>query len=232
LKRTGVKKVLAKVIALLLTVTVLTVSAVARGGWRQDDPVKPLRLDGKVVDVKVERDGQNRIFHLKLKLRFTNTGEEPVILLLGAYGEKKDWWVFDKTLSRTLTDALDGKPFFISPTGPANSKSLPVWKELRRTLNSSQPPSTLTERIQPNGMFFREIETLVVIREDDRIAPGSRVWLKVFLELWPLNIEPVKHDERSRPYGESLRRKWQAFGDLQLDPILSSPIPLDLPPWE
>ena len=186
-------------------------------------------MDGEVVSVEVDRDRQSHVYRLKLKLKFSNTGERPVILLLGTYREKSDWWVLNTTASRTLKDASDGKPFYISPTGPANSKTLAKRKALRRQLSSPQPPSGVTQTIQPQQTFFREIETLVVIRDDDAVPPGSRVWLKVLLELWPDNIEPSTTDEHAKPYGESLRRKWQAAGDLQLEPILSSPIAFDIP---
>lgn len=207
----------------------VTVPAVASHG-QGSGGMKSLRLDGEAIDVGVDRDRQKRIYHLKLKLRLTNVGERPIILLLGAYGEKKDWWILDTTLSRTLRDALDGKPFYIRPTSPASSQSLPLWKKLRRQLSSSRPSTALTHIVQPQETFFKEVETLVVINNDEAISPGSKVWLKVSLELWPLNIETGKRPEGSHPFGESLRRKWQAFGDLQLEPILSSPIPFDLPP--
>ena len=107
------------VVQLLGTVTMvvllLTISAVASHG-RRPSPMKPLRLDGEVVDVKLDRGRQKQIVHLKVKLKFTNTGEKPVILLLGTYGENKHWWILDTTASRTLSDALDGKPFYIGPT--------------------------------------------------------------------------------------------------------------------
>jgi len=229
MKRPPINRVLANLIQhlgkLTVIVLLLTVPTAASDGWAG----KSLQLDGEVVRVEVVRDRQSQIFRLRVKLKFTNTGEKPVILLLGTYREKTEWWVLDTTVSRTLTDASDGKPFYISPTSPANSKTLPLWKELRRQLSSSQPPSTLTETIQPQGTFFKEIETTVVIHDDEGVSPRTRVWLKVFLELWPDNIEPSKSDEQSKPYGESLRRKWQASGDLQLEPILSSPIPFDLP---
>lgn len=196
---------------------------------RAAETANHLRLDGEVVQAEVERERQNRIYHLKVKLRFTNTGEKPVILLLGAYGEKRDWWVLDTTVSHSLRDALDGKPFYIRPTSPANSQSLPPWQEMRQQLSASRPPPTLTQTIQPNETFFREVETVVVISVSDAVSPGSRVWLKVFLELWPSNIEPWKRVEGSRPYGEKLKRRWQASGDLRLAPILSSPIPFDIP---
>jgi len=193
-------------------------------------PVKPLRLDGEVVNLTVDRERQTQVVYLKLKLKLSNTSDKPVILLLGTYGDKKEWWVLNTMVSRTLTDALDGKPFYIGPTGPANSRSFPSWKELRHRLSSPLPPSSDTQTIEPHKTFSKEIETVVVIHDDERISPESRLWLKVLLELWPGNIEPSNNDEQNKPYGESLRRKWQAVGDLQLDSILSSPIPFDLPP--
>jgi len=224
---TNVIQCFAKISVLGLMLTVSSVTC----GRQEPLSVKPLRLDGEVVDLKIERERQSQIVHLKVKLKFTNNGERPVILLLGTYGEKnkKHWWVLNTTASQTLTQALDGKPFYIGPTGPANSKSFPSWKELRRQLNSSQPPSTVTQTIQPHEMFLREIGTVIVIHDDQRISPGSRLWLDVFLEMWPDNIEPSGSDNQNKPYGESLRRKWQTSGDLQLEPILSSPIPFDLP---
>jgi hypothetical protein len=209
----------------------LTLSSVTRGG-QEPLSIKPLQLDGEVVDLKVEQERQSQIVRLRVKLKFTNTGERPVILLLGTYGEKekKHWWVLNTTASQTLTEALDGKPFYIGPTGPANSKSLPMWKELRRRLNSSQAPTSLTQTIQPHETFVKEIQTIIVIHDDERISPGARLWLNVLLELWPDNIEPSRSGDESKSYGESLKQKWQGSGDLQLESILSSPIPFDLPP--
>lgn len=209
---------------LTVIVSLLTVPATASDVSMDE----PLQLDGEVVSVEVDRDRQRQIFRLKVKLKFINTSERPVILLLGTYREKRDWWVLNTSASRTLKDASDGKPFYISPTAPANSKSLTKWKDLRRQLGSPQPPLNLTQTIPPHQTFLKEIETVVVIHDDEGISAGSRVWLKIFLELWPDNIEPSNSDEQSKPYGESLRRKWQSSGDLQLEPILSSPIPLDL----
>jgi len=70
---------------------------------------------------------------------------------------------------------------------------------------------------------------VVVIHDDEVIPPDTKLWLRVFLELWPFNIEPAGTDIEDSPYGESLRQKWKAFGDLQLEPILSAPIPFDRP---
>lgn len=73
---------------LTIILLLLTVAAVACDSWRQD-PLKPLRLDGEVVNVKMDRDKQSQIFHLQVRLTFANTGDKPVILLLGSYGEKR-----------------------------------------------------------------------------------------------------------------------------------------------
>jgi hypothetical protein len=212
----------------LISLTISAPAAVASRG-RAEEPEAQLRLDGEVVQAEVDRDRQSRIYHLKVKMRFTSTGERPVILLLGSYGEQKEWWVLDTTLSHSLQDVQEGNPFFRGSTGPANSQSLPMWRKLRRQLTATRPPPTYTQVIQPNETFVREIEALVVIRDSDQVASGSRVWLNVLLEMWPSNLEPGRLTKGSFPYGESLKQKWHGFGDLRLDPILSSPIPFDLP---
>jgi hypothetical protein len=112
-------------------------------------------LDGEVVKIKVDRDRQSQIFHLKVRLRFTNTVEKPLTLLLRAYGEKKDWWVLTNSLSRSLKDAVNGNSVYVDNIGPANSKSLPGWKELRRRLSSGQPPSTVTQTISAARDIFQ-----------------------------------------------------------------------------
>jgi hypothetical protein len=193
------------------------------------EPEGHLHLQGEVVRADLERDGTSQVCHLRVKLRFKNEGATPLILLLGTYGEKREWWVLDAGLSRSLQDALDGKPFWGSPAGPANSQSLPMWGRLRKQLSTLTPPPTLTHVIQPHEIFLRDIDTFVVIRDGDNVTPGSRVWLQLAMEMWPSNIEPAKRDDGSQPFGESLRRKWQTHGDLRLEPILSSPIPFDLP---
>jgi hypothetical protein len=228
-KRTGLNRVLTELWQragkLCLLAIVLTVPALAVGTSGQE-PTRPLQLEGEVVHIEASRYRESDVFHLKVKLRFTNIGKQPVILLLGTYEKKKSgWWILDTNVSCTW----DGQPFYIGPTGPASSRSFPYWKELRRQLSSSQPPSSLTHTIQPHGTFFKEIETVVVIHDDEVIPPDTKLWLRVFLELWPFNIEPAGTDIEDSPYGESLRQKWKAFGDLQLEPILSAPIPFDRP---
>jgi hypothetical protein len=80
---------------LTLVVLLFIVTAAASSG-SGPAPVKTLQLDGEVVSVKIDRDSQSQVLVLKVKLKFTNTGEKPVILLLGAYGESKHWWVLNR----------------------------------------------------------------------------------------------------------------------------------------
>ncbi len=188
-----------------------------------------LRLQGEVIRSELAREGPNQICHLKVRLRFSNAGEKPLIVVLGAYGEKRDWWVVDAFLSRSEQDALNGKPFSGRPAGPANSQSLSMWVEARRQLSIAEPPPALTHIIRPHETFLRELETFVIIKDDDSIAPGNRVWLQLVLEMWPSSIEPAKQNNGRQSFGDGRRRKWQSFGNLWLEPIISSPIPFDLP---
>lgn len=57
---------------LSMAVLMITVPAVPSAG-PLGDAVRPLRLDGEVVGLKVERERQSRIVYLKVRLKFTNT---------------------------------------------------------------------------------------------------------------------------------------------------------------
>lgn len=210
-------------IAFILCASAATSSSRAMGTNGQ------LRLQGEVIRTELEKAEQSQIYHLKLRLRFENTGEKPLILVLGTYGEKRDWWVLDVFLSRSLQDALNGKPFSGRPAGPANSQSSPMWVEMRKQLNIVSPPPALSHIIQPHELFLKEIETFVIIRDGDNLAPGSKIWLQIVLEMWPSSIDPAQLGHGGKSFGDGLRRKWQSFGDLWLQPVLSSPIPFDLP---
>jgi hypothetical protein len=188
-----------------------------------------LGLEGEVVQSALERDGQDRVCHLKVKLRFTNAGDRPVIVLLGTYGEQNEWWVLNAFLYQSLQDSRDGRFFTGRSAGPANSRSLPAWHNLRKKLQTSAPPQGLTYIIGPQKTFPTVIETFIIIKDGDNIAPKSRIWFKLRLEMWPLNLEPAQSTELARTFGVSLQQKWQPFGDLWLENILSAPILFDLP---
>lgn len=191
----------------------------------------PILLQSQVVSVSFELDGRYEIYHLRLRLEFTNTGTKPTILLLGTYGEKNEWWVRDVWLSRSLQDAVSGKPFSSRSMEPANSRSLPKWDGLRRRLLKSTPPPTLTHTIKPNETYVQFMETFVAVSDKDKIARSSAIWLQLALELWPTSIEQTGGRTENN-FGDLLARKWNRSGELWRDPVLSVPIRLDLSEYQ
>lgn len=115
--------------------------------------VDSLTLRGEVLRSELQRQGEENYYHLKLRLEFVNTGQEPIILLMGTYGEPKHWWVLDASLAYSVEEALAGKVFYGHPAGPANSSSLPSWRRLRRKLSTRVPPRSVTRIIKPKERF-------------------------------------------------------------------------------
>lgn len=194
---------------------------------RRSNRDHPLRLQGQVLKVDLEREGQQQVYHLKLKLEFANTGERPRILLVGTYGEKNEWWVRDIWLSRSREDAVAGKSFSSRSVGPANSQSLPKWRQLRRRLRTSTPPPSLTRIIKPHEKYIHYLETFVVLSDDDKISSRSTIWLQLALELWPFNLEQAGTGSEHE-FSNRLKERWKQAGELWREPVLSAPIRLDL----
>ncbi len=192
-----------------------------------------LTLRGEVVSSELERVGQENHYHLKLRLEFENTGEKPIILLLGTYGETKRWWILSASFSFSIEDALARKAFFGGGSSPANSSSLPSWRRLRRQLGTRVPPRSVTRIIKPKERFVSHTSTLVTISDVDKVASKSDVWLLVLLETWPFNLDGPSRQlpgtQNSETFGERLKRSWQKSGELRLESILSEPILFKIP---
>lgn len=190
-------------------------------------------LRGEVVEARLERSRQEDNYYLKLRLEFVNTGDKPVIILMGTYGSPKSWWILDRTLSYSADDALTGKVFFNRLTRPANSSSLPMWRQLRRKLNTKLPPRSLTRIIKPKERYVSYVSTLVTITPADKAPANSTVWLRVFLEMWPFNLNgapaPSLSRQHQETFAERLKRSWKKTGELRLEPLLSEPIPFEIP---
>jgi hypothetical protein len=186
----------------------------------------PLLLQGQVVGIDVEREGENHIYNLTLRLEFTNSGKQSRIVLLGTYGEENQWWVQNVWLSRSREEALTGKSFSSRSLFPANSRDLKKWMRLRKELQSSAPPPSLTAIIKPNQTYTQYLKTFIVLRDNDNPSSMSTIWLQLALELWPSSLEPSHRDENA--FSNELRKRWRRSGELWQEPILSAPIRFDV----
>ncbi len=203
-------------------------SAAAPYCWATDNEAK-LTLEGEVVQSTLERVGREQIYQLRVKLRFTNNGERSIILLRGTYRGERAWWVLDTPLYSSLQDSREGRFFSVRPTRPANSRSFRSWQNIRKALQAKAPPNEWTYTIGPRSTFVTEIETFIIVRDWDNVAPKSRIWLKLALEMWPDNLEVSEAAAADRTLGLTLQKRWRSVGDLWLDDILSEPILFDLP---
>jgi len=175
-----------KAVHILLVVTILAGEALAIHPRPVSLSESPLRLQGKLINAKKTTAGVTDIFDLELELEFVNSGKKPIILLLGTYG-KGEWWLLNTVLTREPTG--DKIVLYAGGVAPANSRSMSKWRRLRRQLDRQIPPKGLTHLLAPGGKFVYRMTTFVEVSGDDRKMLDRTLWLRVQLEMWPLNIE-------------------------------------------
>lgn len=217
----------------------------AAGAAAQSGPTKtrardahPLRLTGEVLEVKLDEEEETSIeFSFKVRLKFTNEGEEPVILLSE---EANKPWMGGVRLSRSREDAAAGRFLFDRSAWPSNYRTGDPdrkWERLTESLDMPFPPSDLTRVIPPGGSWDYEKESRLYITKEpgstsgnatwEEIRRASPLWLTVTFEMWPTNVEPDLDYENA--FGKRLRRSWKSYGTLWLDNLKSEPLELRLP---
>lgn len=219
---------------LLLSLTIVGESRLIGDStaMKTKNEMTPIRLRGQVAKVEFSReDAHSIIFNVKLRLELVNAGNRPVILL------RHPFWLGALTLARSPEDAKGYKYIYQSSTWPSVSGA-PEWKALRQSLDQRNPPSDLTRAVGSGETFQYETDSVLYIEKQgnfdktsqpwDVIRRSSPVWLQVSLEIWPVNVEP-KVDPNHLEFGEMLQRRWQQFGQLQLERLTSEPMQLSFP---
>jgi len=199
---------------------------------------RPLRLTGEVLEVKLEEEKGSVKFSFKVRLKFTNEGGEPVILLSE---EANEPWMGGVRLSRSREDAAGRRGFLYNQSvWPSNYRTGDPerkWERLTESLDMPFPPSDLTRVIPPGGSWDYEKDSWLYISKNpdtssrgagwEEIRRTSPLWLTVTFEMWPINVEPdLGHDYA---FGKKLRRRWKSYGTLWLGHLESDPLELRLP---
>jgi hypothetical protein len=219
---------------LLLSLTVIGGSRVIEdcAAMKTENEMTPLRLRGQVVKVERSReDAHSIVFEVGLKLELINAGNRPVILL------RRPFWLGATTLARSPEDARAYKYLYQSSAWPSVSGA-PEWKALRQSLDQRNPPADLTRVVGSGEIFQYDADAVLYIEKRgdfdktsqpwEVIRGTSPIWLQVTLETWPVNVEP-KVDPSHLEFGEILQRRWQQFGQLQLERLTSEPMQLSFP---
>jgi hypothetical protein len=161
-----------------------------------------LRLDLEVISQRYcNGDSEVGTLQLKSKLRFTNTGQRPLLLFKGA-----------GMISRVIVaSTADGG------ARPELDMLVTTISDSSHAMHRTDRPGTNFVTLHTNKAF--ETDGLVAIpfrRAETRIAsliPGL-YFLQVSAETWPDSRQP----------GTVLREHWKAFGYLWLDSVTSRPL--------
>jgi hypothetical protein len=209
------------------------VSAPRTAQARQGQAVgrKALTLTGRVVESKLTDDGSGSMeLSLKLSLQLTNNVTRPVLLL------RREPWTLERKIVAYPADAEGDAYLYWQSSYPSNGRS-PETAKVRRRLDEPSPPPDLIRELAPGETMTFEIEDGANFDKKphstwhdkpwDEIRQSALVWFQVRLEMWEINVE-TPDASRDFTFGRALRRRWQRFGDLRLQPLTSEPMPLDL----
>lgn len=181
------------------------------GVFEQAKPVlevSRLRLTTSLVSSQYCKEpGSDTSINLRLKLRlqYTNLGQQPLIL-----------YKYDNSISRTMVsrdpaDAFNQRYLWdMSLTTVTGGKDVTI---------ESAAPSTSFSVLAPGQFYETETETTVFVRrkinggESDGLAPGQYL-LQVIVSTWPESGDLAKR----------LSERWQANGLLWSKPLKSEPM--------
>lgn len=181
-----------------------------------------------------ERDASFARLNLGLTVRLVNTGTAPIILL------RKEPAFPGAKLARSSDDLAKGNYLHSTYSGPAVDLS-DQWASLREKLDQPTPPSDLTRTLMPGETWELKVERDLIFDSSPSTYPkqksfkeiqkASPVSLQVVCDVWPFNVEPLANDPTASeklPLGHKLQRRWQSYGTVWLETLLSEPVLLDL----
>jgi|KBSSwiStaDraftv2_1062776.scaffolds.fasta_scaffold646458_2 hypothetical protein len=214
---------------MLTRILFLTLILLCRGLYESVEAQDTLVLAGRASNVRlIEEDSRSLSFEVQLQLTLRNASTSTAILY------SHDFMVYGNELfAKTDKGAAE---LLHQRFGPSSTDFSPVWGELRQKLNMPAPPNDLTRLLQSEQWI--EINRTVVLRfakgKGDRstwaeIRVRSPLFLQVAMEMFPSNLDYEQGRKSTNAFGKSLQSKWRRFGRLQVKPIRSEPIQIQLP---
>jgi hypothetical protein len=205
---------------------------------------EPLVLEGSVLAARCSNrvDAGHVECEADLRLRFSNAGSEPLIILQ-PFQEYK-FWHGGTSLALTSADPTRADYVYTSSAWPSVYDT-PEYRSLGEALDQRSPPAGLTRILSRGESWQWDTTVHLVFTQDNNCGRGDGVeigwkeiqnlqaplWLRVSYEIWPFNVENFKPD-----LGGRLRKRWKRHGTLYLDEksrrywfarITSEPIELD-----
>lgn len=168
---------------------------------------QPLQLTTSVIDRQFSKNVDGSLaLSLKLQLRYTNVGNQPLILYKGSK------LIHRHTTSRSVRDA-EAKRFL-------SDHSLSIYSQGGAEINELSL-DRLFVILQPGDSYERDALNFVVLQVEPNateatgaaLSPGEYM-LQVTTSTWP----------DSEKLAKELRHQWQQSGLLWYDPVVSVPM--------
>lgn len=169
----------------------------------QTDSNKGLVLTGKISGGSSSSGGTLHTSDASLSLKLTNTGKNPIILIL-PYLEFGKW----QSTLKWAGYNLDGKKlsYSIEDVG----LTVEELKDLAKNLDREKPPQNLTYILEPGEFFeFADSFEKKVNAEEDKILFLTEGIIEYKISLVKYHPDP--------DLLEKLQKKWQKYGYLPVD---------------
>jgi hypothetical protein len=196
---------------------------------KKNNEIKPkLLFSGIINGITYEKidsiHGNYEGSQIKLKLSLENKSSIPIIFLRQKTVLETSIW--ENIKSGGIGDRLDEDSLILE----SYLLKIEDWRKYKKLINRSKPPKMETYIILPNQKIEFDETCVTDFRNLRNSLP---VWLKVKKTTWdklPIHINNSdKADTNEKPqFYKKLQKRWQKYGYLWLDDIVSEPIPLDL----
>ncbi len=182
-------------------------------------------------------DFQNDLrLELTVRYKLQNVSDDVLLFWKGEGSDFEPMYI-----GQTVSNSEDfDKPNLLSDRIGGESVALgPNWNRLRKQLDVPAPPSNSILFIKPKEFAYFESRVFLLARtafrgmtggdiDFDRLKKSDGVWLRTKFQVWSQNLNPRTKVSKKPLFSEILRERWQPFGYLMLENIVSEPIYLDL----
>lgn len=183
-----------------------------------------LVVRGKVMDLQIDRSDKDYVaFNVNLKMEFKNESDQPIILFKPNTNNSyfgNSYYLGAKALSL----AENGESLYSDGAWESIMGS-EFYRKLAEDLDTKVPSNELTKVLQPNEVWSFPDKTYINFsaKEEKNTFPKqrswkemqafpSKLWLTVFYELNPWNIEYFKPKLIRK-----LKNRWKNFGNVPID---------------
>jgi len=199
-----------------------------------------LRLNAKITDLSCSRVANYVSCEIGLNLDFSNTSQLPVIFMKPFEENPEGSYTHCATYVAYTRTAASQDEFIDSSYFGSNYSGLQKYKVMANEIDQAEPSEKLFRTLKPGEVvaWKRKIQYTVSQENACDSVIGSTIgteigwreikklnqplWMRVSFELWPVDIERYKQN-----LGMRLNYKWEKFGSLWADELVSEPFELD-----